>query len=79
MARDPLTRFLTELSESPELLQEFLDDRRGVAQRSGVPERYFYVLETGSHEEVHSAVSAEHPAQGDVAAISLPDWWIRSS
>ena len=79
MARDPLTRFVTELSESPELLKEFLDDRRGVAQRSGVPPRYFEVLETGSHEEVHSAVSAEHSDEGDVAAISLPDWWIRSN
>ena len=79
MPRDPLTRFVTELSQSPELLQEFLDDRVGVAKRSGVPERFFDVLENGGHEEIHSAVSAEHPHQSDVAEMGLPDWWIRSS
>ncbi len=78
MPRDPLTRFVTQLSESPDLLEEFLADRAGVAQRSGVPERYFPILETGGHADIHSAVSAEHP-QADVAAIGIPDWWIRNA
>ena len=34
---------------------------------------------TEATQEVHSAVSAEHSDEGDVAAISLPDWWIRSN
>ena len=89
----PLTRLLTALAHSPELLKAFRDDPRAVASDSGVVnDAHLDALASGDLAAIQNAVNEE--LQGTDAdatvgywitveektravAMKVPDWWIR--
>jgi hypothetical protein len=89
----PLTRFLTALSHSPELLRAFSDNRIGTAKAWGVTDQdQLDALQSGKLDQIQAAVNAEVNPLNATATVGwwimveedaedrgggLPDWWIR--
>ena len=89
----PLTRFLTALAHSPELLRAYRKNPIGTARAWGVTdEDQIAALESGNLAQIQQAVNAEVDPLDATATvgwwimveeeeenrgIGLPDWWIR--
>jgi hypothetical protein len=85
-----LTRFLTAMAHSPDLLAAFHADPYGTGEQWGLTSEQVDLLLSGNLQAIQEAVQAELPAGASAqvgywvtvsedqqaASGRLPDWWI---
>ena len=87
-----LTRFLTALAHSPELLEAFYENPAQAAEPWGLDSNQIEALQSGNLTAIQEAVQAEMPAgasalvgywvtvtesqDAPAPTFRIPDWWI---